>query len=932
MIVIENEDLTGNKFYSNNSREWTALIPAAGRGSRLGYDLPKILYPINGKSILEHLVEKISNYCEKFVFILSPEGEKVIRAHLEELLPGRFEIRIQETPEGMADAILQAKDVIKTKNTFIIWGDQVCIESQTIKIATSLHEEHNVSLSIPTFTKYDPYIHFARDEKQQLIEVLQKREGDDMPEVGESDCGVFLCSTKALFQTLNEYWNNSAVKGKLTQEKNFLPFLPFFQELGNETATFRIISNKETLGINDQKDVILAEKYLKNQHKGLSSYHEIEVLIFCGGRGATNLIESIGKHPQIKLTMVVNAYDDGLSTGRLRKFIPGMLGPSDVRKNMGHIMKLGSVSQKALNTITDYRFPDGFLYNDAVKVFNEFKNYNWVLIQDLAPYFDQLPFFKLRKMASYIDTFLEYLYEQKSIGIEFDFGDCSFGNILFAGCFLQSNDFNKCITDYGMFSGVDDQVLNVTRGENYVLVGLRTDGRYLIDESEIVSPNPENILEVFLLEDYLTESELKELNSKDIEGKLKYLKEREKTPELNPDVRERVMSADVIIYGPGTQHSSLYPTYVTKNLVESVSLNRNAEKVFISNIIKDNDIAQETLNSLVNKFLYYSTNKAKEDFLNTNIVSSFFFQTPKDVSDRLDFDSKTFSFPTNSIKWMDWEIKNGKHAQSLLSDEIMAIIQSKSSKKLKSHHHLVSIVVPALNEERSVQKVLHKLNLLNFFDYGLDKEIIFVDGGSTDNTFELAQREDGVKCFQLKGKKGRGEALSLGVSNSKGNIIVFFPSDDEYNVEEIYNIISPILNNETKAVLGSRAIKCLNIDRRIMDIYDGNIISYFISKYGGMILSISSLLLFNKYVSDTLTTFKAFEGKLLKEMKVNSSGVDYDLELIAKLSKKGEHILEIPVSYRPRHKNEGKKITIFDGFSAIWALVNEKFFKKSRNI
>ena len=114
--------------------------------------------------------------------------------------------------------------------------------------------------------------------------------------------------------------------------------------------------------------------------------------------------------------------------------------------------------------------------------------------------------------------------------------------------------------------------------------------------------------------------------------------------------------------------------------------------------------------------------------------------------------------------------------------------------------------------------------------------------------------------FQLTDKKGRGEALRYGVSKSKGNIIIFFPSDDEYSVEEIYKIISPILNNESKVVFGSRAIKCLNLDKRIRNIYNDNYLSYVISKDGGIVLSVLSLIFFNKYVSDTLTTFKAFEA------------------------------------------------------------------------
>src|SRR5512140_3170315 len=89
--------------------------------------------------------------------------------------------------------------------------------------------------------------------------------------------------------------------------------------------------------------------------KGESARSQIEVVLFSGGTGTHSITKVLFGHPQIALRILINAYDDGLSTGRLRRFIPSMLGPSDVRKNISRLMPLGERSQQNLKLLSDYR-------------------------------------------------------------------------------------------------------------------------------------------------------------------------------------------------------------------------------------------------------------------------------------------------------------------------------------------------------------------------------------------------------------------------------------------------------------------------------------------------------------------------------------------------------------------------------------------------
>src|SRR5581483_11632902 len=102
-----------------------------------------------------------------------------------------------------------------------------------------------------------------------------------------------------------------------------------------------------------------------------------------------------------------------------------------------------------------------------------------------------------------------------------------------------------------------------------------------------------------------------------------------------------------------------------------------------------------------------------------------------------------------------------------------------------------------------VQKVLHDLTRLNFDSLGLASEIILIDGGSKDKTVELARQVQDVTVLELKNGFGRGSALRLGSEKANGNIIVFFPSDNEYRAEELLPMVQAIATTDSRAVFGS---------------------------------------------------------------------------------------------------------------------------------
>jgi glycosyltransferase involved in cell wall biosynthesis len=239
--------------------------------------------------------------------------------------------------------------------------------------------------------------------------------------------------------------------------------------------------------------------------------------------------------------------------------------------------------------------------------------------------------------------------------------------------------------------------------------------------------------------------------------------------------------------------------------------------------------------------------------------------------------------------------------------------------------HQVSIVVPVLNEAATISSVLKQLTALDMRQqFEISKEIIVVDGGSADGTYEAARAFDGVTTLRLPKGSGRGAAMRTGVEHARGDIIVFFPGDLEYKVEDICRTVAYVLHGDYKAVFGTRNVKVADFSARLAGIYGNARGLYLMSKYGGMLLSMATLFLYNRYVSDPLTCLMAFDAALIRSLGLESEGLGIHTEIVARLCRRNEYILEIPVDYTPRKRAAGKKTTPLDGFQAMLPLIRHK--------
>ncbi len=648
---------------------------------------------------------------------------------------------------------------------------------------------------------------------------------------------------------------------------------------------------------------------------------KINVVIFCGGNGAKNIIETLVNNPIFDITAMINAYDDGKSTGYLRRIIPGFLGPSDVRKNMSYLVDFSNPAKRILKDVLEYRFPKDVDYKKALQDLYNIIQQKSLAHNELDVFLKKLQNEDMVKIRIYIKTLLDYLSKEK---INFNFDDCSFGNLLLAGAFLRSgNNFNISIGDITNAFGLKGKVLNVTEGENFFLSALVGDGEFLPSEASIVEKRAnEEIEEIFLLGNYLQQKELKKFSRISKQKKTDYLRSIDNIPKINNEARKVIEDADIIIYGAGTQNSSLFPTYLTEGFAETIISNKKAKKIFISNIGEDNEIPNASVEDIIDKAVYYLNRKGrlnyrKEDFFDYYFVHNGNPEDPKYVK----FLNK---YNLNNTIHDNFEKDfSGKHDGNKIAEKIMQILGS-DSRKIPGIKK-ISIVIPSYNEGRYILELLNRIRKVDFSSLGFITEIIFVDDGSTDNTQELIKDIKDIKYIRSPVNKGKGNSVILGVKAATGDVIIIQDSDLEYSPEDIKEMLRVMQKYRFVAVYGSRTLRKGMRARALGILYGKRPGAYWSYYIGGQLLSFITWLLYDKFITDTVTGYKMMNAKLLKSFILRSKGFELDHEITAKILKRGFEIYEIPINYKPRTKEEGKKMKWKDGIIAMKTLLKFRF-------
>ncbi len=307
----------------------------------------------------------------------------------------------------------------------------------------------------------------------------------------------------------------------------------------------------------------------------------LNVVVLNGGRGAASLIPALLARQGLHVTSVVNAYDDGKSTGEIRRFF-GMLGPSDIRKVQQLMLPQDDPDYHANLHIFRGRFPMDCTHEGVVAELRDFAEGRRGELLGASLSSDRVRL----ALQGFIREFLVVLNAIEQVNGEyFNFADCSVMNCIYAGAFLA---FNRNIEQTTLFI---DRLFKLrgtvlpTSIEDKKLVALRENGQMLYSEAEIVELRSNVRIErIYFLDRLLDKYRFDGLTTEEKRG---FLERHHCYVGVSSRVKLALQQADIIVYAAGTQHSSLYPTYLATGLARSIADNRAAYKVFVTNIGAD---------------------------------------------------------------------------------------------------------------------------------------------------------------------------------------------------------------------------------------------------------------------------------------------------------------------------------------------------------
>lgn len=627
----------------------------------------------------------------------------------------------------------------------------------------------------------------------------------------------------------------------------------------------------------------------------------LSVVVFSGGRGSSVLSQELITHPGISLTLAINGYDDGMSTGEVRRFLGDALGPSDFRKNASHLARVLRTCDEASIDRLDQRLPSPCTREQALAVFHAVRG----------------------PLRERLDRFDE---ELAATGRPFEFSDCAIGNVAFAGSFLLAGRrFNEAVDDYCHLLNLPRGLIeNVTDGSDAYLVALDPEDRLLASEADIVDAKRQNrIKDIYLLDHRLTPDEIGRLGSQRGPEIVAWLQAHERLVAVNPRLVTKIAAADLIVYSPGTQHSSLFPSYLTRGLSEVIAGNLTALKLLITNIQRDAELTGASAVDIVDRAVYYLRAKGRLPISTPFLITHCLFNDPAGGSEAVPY------VPLGRLDALEdprlVRIGNYEDGISGRHDPAKVLTPFLESFMREPRRPRVAVVLTDSGSRTKVSQTLLEMVRARIQDLAVDVTVLY--GGVEQLDAELTSRFP----FALRwlGAGSMDAAVADAMADGTFDYALIFESSGMYNGEDLAAVAAPLASARLDAVWGSRRLSLRDIEASLRLRYRHRAGLRLASTVGSHLLSAAYLLLYGRYISDTLSGVRAVRAALLGRRGVRLSDSLLNQRLLSLMLASRAEILETPVRFYAMSPAQVRRTSVTDGIRALANIFVWRFTRAS---
>jgi 2-phospho-L-lactate transferase/gluconeogenesis factor (CofD/UPF0052 family) len=641
----------------------------------------------------------------------------------------------------------------------------------------------------------------------------------------------------------------------------------------------------------------------------------LDIVLFSGGRGADTLVQRLADDTRVRLTIAINGYDDGASTGEVRRFLGDCLGPSDFRKNASRLSRVLGTCPEALTRLLDLRLPSPCPFETALTALaavRDSRTAHSELAARIASYVRGLPAGLAAEVSSALGAFED---EFRRAGRSFAFSDCAIGNLVFAGCFTRSGrDFNTAVDRYATLCGLPAGAIeNVTDGTNAYLVAIAQGGELLATEADIVDARRRNqVREIYLISRRLTEEEVRECSALPFEQADAKLSRRPATLRLNPRLANRLAHADLIVFAPGTQHSSLFPSYLTSGLGEALAGNTRGHKLMLTNLQADAEIHGASGVDLVERALYYLREKNRRRFLTPTLITHCLINEPPGSSAE-----HVQPGPVNRLEDLRLvrmanyeEGDTGRHdSTKVLAPFLDHLLERRTHKKL-------AVLLTDSDADAKLAQTILEMVRGGLSDLPLQVSVFYERSIPLDPSFTASVP---LSVTQLDPAGGATRTFVDACRALGADYVALVDSSGMYNGEDMARLAAVIASRRADAVWGSRRLSVREIHASYRLRYRNTRLLGALSYLGSHLLSAAYLLLYGRYVSDTLSEVRACRLPYLEQLDVTNPLLNH--HLLSLLLKQHAEIVEVPVQFLPLSPRSVRRTTVGDGLRALAAIV-----------